>query len=795
MPAWRDALATNKWAQVGNTLESINPENRADLNPWYGQSGHPTPAPWNGVSTWYSIIAAWSGGAWDETNKRLIITGGGHTNDASNAVVGLDCAATSPTFSLLRPPTGAIGNEGVLDDGLESTCVYFDGRPRSSHTYGMLNVLNNKLVAWPIGSMYKSGQPGYKCFTFDLTTNDWTDHGVPTSAAYAETYSGTCYVPPLDEFWHMLRTDRQWWRMSATTYVGAWATSYLNNSSAKQPVYDPVRNLVLVFGSWNEGFRIIDVTNPNAADVITPVVSGSPPVQTCTEGRGGEGWAYNSVHDLFASLNNYDTAGAGQGTSISVLVPPTSNPLTNAWTWGVIDADSSNTVVPTSQLGTNGLYGRWFFSPSLMGYGVVTDVDTGMYFFPITATYPTIRPLSGSAPNRISIGSTYFNTFQEAANAAGTSTVTVIAEPGLYYEAFKFSGSVTIQSSVPGSRIKIDALNVLMTPSGEGTVVLYGADNTLTDFEITRSPYNSDEGRGIFLYNGSLTLNNPWIHDNGAHGIQGCGDPAVDYSAVNVVMNGGTFERNGGGSGQTHSMYFGRINSLTLNGTNSHDCNVGHQVKARASKITIDGGSFNQGRSSRFLDASLGGEVEVKNTIQCRSSVTGNNTDVVGYALEQSTPYWPINTVNFRASNQIYDATGDMTVVHHDPFWTPTTLNVESYTVLSSCPSYIPPPSPTILTNSLVSGLSGTAYSQSLSASGGTPSYAWSLNSGSLPPGISIDSSGAISGTPSATGTYYFSVRVVDSVAASAVKFLSIIVYGAAASASSVLMHLRRRST
>jgi hypothetical protein len=69
-----------------------------------------------------------------------------------------------------------------------------------------------------------------------------------------------------------------------------------------------------------------------------------------------------------------------------------------------------------------------------------------------------------------------------------------------------------------------------------------------------------------------------------------------------------------------------------------------------------------------------------------------------------------------------------------------------------------------INTSSLASGAQGVPYGAGLSASGGTPPYAWSLNSGSdpLPPGLSLSSTGAISGTPAASGTFPFTVRVTD---------------------------------
>ena len=65
---------------------------------------------------------------------------------------------------------------------------------------------------------------------------------------------------------------------------------------------------------------------------------------------------------------------------------------------------------------------------------------------------------------------------------------------------------------------------------------------------------------------------------------------------------------------------------------------------------------------------------------------------------------------------------------------------------------------------SLPGGNNGWAYSTYLKAKGGVQPYTWSVISGSLPAGLSIDpNSGNISGTPTATGTASFTVQVADS--------------------------------
>src|SRR5204862_497517 len=82
-----------------------------------------------------------------------------------------------------------------------------------------------------------------------------------------------------------------------------------------------------------------------------------------------------------------------------------------------------------------------------------------------------------------------------------------------------------------------------------------------------------------------------------------------------------------------------------------------------------------------------------------------------------------------------------------------------------------------IRTSSLPAGTVGTAYSQALSASGGTPPYSWTLASGSLPSGLSL-AGGTISGTPTTAGSSSSSVKVTDSAAVSVTAALSLTING-----------------
>lgn len=67
-----------------------------------------------------------------------------------------------------------------------------------------------------------------------------------------------------------------------------------------------------------------------------------------------------------------------------------------------------------------------------------------------------------------------------------------------------------------------------------------------------------------------------------------------------------------------------------------------------------------------------------------------------------------------------------------------------------------------ITTAGMNSGLIGQKYNATLTATGGTSPYHWSLVGGALPPGVDMTGSGAISGTATAAGTYSFAVQVSD---------------------------------
>ena len=83
----------------------------------------------------------------------------------------------------------------------------------------------------------------------------------------------------------------------------------------------------------------------------------------------------------------------------------------------------------------------------------------------------------------------------------------------------------------------------------------------------------------------------------------------------------------------------------------------------------------------------------------------------------------------------------------------------QSYSLVVSPPSC---PTITLAPATLPSGGVGTAYGQTLTASGGTAPYTFSLTAGTLPPGLTLAGSGLLSGVPTAAGSYGFDVTATD---------------------------------
>lgn len=117
---------------------------------------------------------------------------------------------------------------------------------------------------------------------------------------------------------------------------------------------------------------------------------------------------------------------------------------------------------------------------------------------------------------------------------------------------------------------------------------------------------------------------------------------------------------------------------------------------------------------------------------------------------------------------------------------TPGYAGIDSFTYTATGPGgtsapatvnlAITPPTVVIGTTTLANATQNVPYTASISASGGTAPYSYTIVSGALPSGMALAPTGSLTGTPTAPGTTSFTVRVTDSQSFQASQALSLTV-------------------
>lgn len=87
-------------------------------------------------------------------------------------------------------------------------------------------------------------------------------------------------------------------------------------------------------------------------------------------------------------------------------------------------------------------------------------------------------------------------------------------------------------------------------------------------------------------------------------------------------------------------------------------------------------------------------------------------------------------------------------------------------------------PAPTVASGALPGGTVGAPYVTKLSVTGGSAPFIWTITQGSLPQGVALFASGAISGTPTQGGTFTFTAVAQDIWGASASGSFTLIIAG-----------------
>lgn len=119
--------------------------------------------------------------------------------------------------------------------------------------------------------------------------------------------------------------------------------------------------------------------------------------------------------------------------------------------------------------------------------------------------------------------------------------------------------------------------------------------------------------------------------------------------------------------------------------------------------------------------------------------------------------------------------------------------DIQSLSIVVTDGNPVPVP-PAITTSSLAGGNVGTAYSQTLAATGDA-TIIWTITAGSLPDGLTLLSNGTIAGKPGKTGTFNFTIQATNGTGSDAKVLFIVIGKGTGAAISAVPTHESKTAT
>jgi uncharacterized repeat protein (TIGR01451 family) len=415
-----------------------------------------------------------------------------------------------------------------------------------------------------------------------------------------------------------------------------------------------------------------------------------------------------------------------------------------------------------------------------------------------------------------------YTTIKSAVNNAFPGDI-IEVDPGIYNESLLIDKSLTIRSVSGASGTTIDGLD------GDPYVVNIQTGGVVFDgFTVTNPEYTGgSDASGIIVTESpaisDVRIANCIVHDIGTptrspvvYGTVGinlgqCHDVEVDHNEIYDIKHGHT----GDTWAQAISIWGGDASALAT-GINVHDNNI-HDVSSPSDKdsgIGVQGNVAGVTLRDNTIDVTTGGceygvdtwdiwggeysptAIEgndisgasvagIKMLYPGANPLTGNTLGQCGVGISitstggaSSLQFNNLeNNTNYGITNQSPNAI-DASWCYWDSAHGPSHDGIsygEGFSGNLGFRPYLdvpyagtPPFTPIqiITASPLAAGAKGTAYSVNLAATGGTAPYNWFLYAGDLPPGLALSADGVLSGTPTHSGNYAFSIEAGDGIQA-----------------------------
>lgn len=381
LPSWYVSQTARTWKVVptANTLMSIDPAARADMNPNF-----PGGAPWAGAGGFGTILDAWGTIVPNQDDGRLHMPlFGGHGDYAGNCAVDINLMSEAPAYRLVRRPSGALPDAAMnYNDGLDATGTYSDGRIRAVHPYNLFtHIPGGQIFMARVGASYPAGNvTARKCFYIHPDTGEHTliqDYSA-VDGSQGSPEGGTCYDPTRHCVWHignsashrLMKTDLTTGTTSAVGGTNAWV------GGASALVYVPGHDLIAMLTNISGGTGLILVNPVNGnANRVAPISGTGPTGWSGSYGYSGCAW----VPELGGiAMWDHDS----NTVQPALLTPPASNAYSGTWTLSALAVSGSNTVTPTTRISSSiRTYGKFGYLPALGCFYLQNRTSDPLYVF------------------------------------------------------------------------------------------------------------------------------------------------------------------------------------------------------------------------------------------------------------------------------------------------------------------------------------------------------------------------------------------------------------------------------